>query len=92
MRWTLLTQFFQCIVTGHDIENPKPHPEILLRAAHLLGVEPSACLVFEDAMSGVDAGLAAGMKVVGVGNPAQLPNAPETLTDYSRIDLNDLLN
>lgn len=87
-----LTHFFQCIVTGHDIENPKPHPEIFLRAANLLGVEPSACLVFEDAVSGVDAGLAAGMKVVGVGNPEQLPNAPETLTDYSRIDLNALLN
>jgi beta-phosphoglucomutase len=57
---------FRAIVDGHQVSSPKPHPEIYLRAADLLGVAPEHCVVFEDSETGVQAGLAAGMRVVGV--------------------------
>jgi beta-phosphoglucomutase family hydrolase len=61
-----LRGYFSAIVDGHQVANPKPHPEVYLRAAELLGVAPECCVVFEDSHAGVQAGLAAGMRVVGV--------------------------
>jgi mannitol-1-/sugar-/sorbitol-6-phosphatase len=49
-----------------EIQNGKPHPEGFLRAAELLGVPAHECVVFEDTRPGIDAGLAAGMQVVGI--------------------------
>jgi beta-phosphoglucomutase family hydrolase len=63
---TGLRRFFPVIVNGHEVTNPKPHPEIYLRAAGLLGVPPAECVVFEDSYTGVEAGRAAGMRVVGI--------------------------
>jgi len=61
-----LRSFFQVIVDGMQVDRPKPHPEIYLKAAERLGIEPSRCVVFEDSPSGVAAARAAGAKVVGV--------------------------
>jgi sugar-phosphatase len=49
-----------------EIQHGKPHPEGFLRAAELLGVPAHECVVFEDTRPGIDAGLAAGMQVVGI--------------------------
>ncbi len=57
---------FQAIVTGLDIEHKKPAPDIFLKAAQLIGVDPDRCLVVEDAISGVTAGKAAGAKVLAL--------------------------
>lgn len=57
--------YFQAIVDGHQVLNPKPDPEIYLKVAGILGVAPANCIVFEDSHTGVEAGLAAGMRVVG---------------------------
>src|SRR3984885_7212626 len=54
------------IVPIDEIRNGKPDPEGFLRAAEQLGVAPEDCLVFEDTRPGIDAGLCAGMKVVGL--------------------------
>ena len=77
---------FDAVVTGADIERPKPDPEIFLLGAKRLGVEPSRCLVFEDAESGVEAALAAGMDCIGVGEKELLPRAPATMKDYASLD------
>ncbi len=61
-----LREYFSAIVDGHQVANPKPNPEVYLRAAELLGVAPEYCVVFEDSHAGVQAGIAAGMRVVGV--------------------------
>jgi beta-phosphoglucomutase family hydrolase len=61
-----LRDSFRAVVNGHDVERPKPFPDIFLRAAELLGVEPLRCIVFEDSLTGVAAARAAGMRVVGV--------------------------
>lgn len=62
---------FQAVVCGDDpaVRNGKPAPDIYLEAARRLGVHPSECLVFEDAMSGVRSGKAAGCRVVAVPDP-----------------------
>src|SRR5213596_2693485 len=61
-----LTPFFDGIVTGDEIERGKPDPDIYLRAADKLGVAVNECLVVEDALSGVAAGNAAGMRVAAI--------------------------
>lgn len=61
-----LTRFFGVIVTGDEVEHGKPHPEIYLRAAEKLGVPPEDCLVVEDALSGITAAKAAGMRVAAI--------------------------
>jgi beta-phosphoglucomutase len=62
-----LRPLFRVIVNGHQVTNPKPHPEIYLRAAEGLQAPPEDCIVFEDSYTGVASGLAAGMRVIGVG-------------------------
>lgn len=57
---------FRAVVDGHQVRNPKPHPDVYLRAAELLGVAPPNCIVFEDSHSGVAAAVAAGMRVIGL--------------------------
>lgn len=57
---------FDVVVTADDVRWGKPHPEVYLKAAAGLGVDPSACVVFEDAVVGVRAARAAGMRVIGV--------------------------
>jgi sugar-phosphatase len=54
------------IISGDQVKRGKPDPEPYRRGAELLGVQPQDCLVFEDAPSGVRAGIAAGCKVLGV--------------------------
>jgi beta-phosphoglucomutase len=61
-----LAQHFLIVVTADDVRRRKPDPEVYLRAADGVGVEPGACLVFEDAVMGVAAARAAGMRVIGV--------------------------
>ena len=57
---------FKAVVTADDVVHGKPAPDIFLLAARLLGVDPTRCLVFEDAEPGIKAALAAGMQVVRV--------------------------
>ncbi len=59
-------QHFEVIVSVEDVRRGKPDPEVYLKAAAGLGVEPGACLVFEDAVVGVQAARAAGMRVIGI--------------------------
>jgi beta-phosphoglucomutase len=61
-----LRPYFGAIVDGHQVSRPKPYPDIYLRAADRLAVAPANCIVFEDSHSGVQAAVAAGMRVIGV--------------------------
>lgn len=61
-----IRHYFSAIVSADDVAESKPHPEVFLKAAHLLEVDPSACIVFEDAPKGVEAAARAGMKSVAL--------------------------
>ncbi|MDD5348571.1 MAG: beta-phosphoglucomutase [Chthoniobacteraceae bacterium] len=86
-----LAPLFDRVVTGDEVAKAKPNPEIFLLGASRLGMESAACVVFEDAPSGVDAALAAGMSCVGVGSAEQLPLAPSHIQDYCEIDMDALI-
>lgn len=62
----LSADFFDALVTGSEVERKKPFPDIYLRAASKLGIEPSRCLVVEDAVNGIIAGRAAGARCLGI--------------------------
>jgi beta-phosphoglucomutase family hydrolase len=66
-----LTALFPVVVTADDVIHGKPSPDMFLLAAKRMGVEPTKCLVFEDAEPGIQAARAAGMDVVRV------PSRPE---------------
>jgi HAD superfamily hydrolase (TIGR01509 family) len=61
-----LHPFFRSVITGSEVLDGKPEPEIFHRSADALGTPASACLVIEDSRPGVTAALAAGMQVVAV--------------------------
>lgn len=83
-----LRQYFHVIVDGHQVEHPKPHPEIYLKAAELLGIEARNCVVFEDSFSGIQAARAAGARVVGLKTTHQdLPDTDLAIDDFLSPEL-----
>lgn len=67
-----LKGYFEAIMSGEDVENGKPAPDIFLKASEQLNVESSSCLVIEDSMHGVKAAKSAGMKCIGFKSPNSL--------------------
>ena len=63
---TGLDTLFDAVVCGDDVSHGKPDPEVFLKAASFLGLEPSSSIVIEDAFAGIEAARRGGMKVVGV--------------------------
>lgn len=81
-----LRQAFDAVADGHEVTRSKPHPDIFLAAARKLGLDPEDCLVIEDAVSGVEAARAAGMRVVGVGPAAAHPGVLRGLASLLEWD------
>ncbi len=83
-----LNEAMESMLSEQDVSQHKPHPEVYLKSAQRLGVLPSQCIVFEDSVSGVRAGLAAGMKVVGVTTShtaGELPPCSAYISDYQGL-------
>jgi len=79
---------FRVVLGANEVARPKPHPEIYLRAAELLGVAPSACVVFEDSYAGVEAARAAGARIVGLQTTHErLPGADLLIQDFRAPEL-----
>lgn len=83
-----LGDFFDAIADGTDITNSKPDPEVFLKSAEKLGIEPSECAVVEDARAGIEAAKAAGMTALALFGDAK--DCGEE--DYNLSGFADLLN
>jgi HAD superfamily hydrolase (TIGR01509 family) len=82
---------FDALVTGSDVTNKKPDPEIFLKAATKMGVEPGKCIVLEDAKSGIAAAKAAGMTCIGITSAFSRSELSETDVDYVIDDIRDAM-
>ncbi|MGC9772854.1 beta-phosphoglucomutase [Fervidobacterium islandicum] len=77
-----IKDMFDAIIDGTKITKAKPDPEVFLKAAQELNVRPEECCVFEDAVAGIEAAKAAGMKVIGVGDPSILKGADKVIQSF----------
>jgi kojibiose phosphorylase len=84
--------FLNSISDGYSVEAPKPAPDLFLHAARSLGLHPEECVVAEDAEAGIDAGIAAGMKTIGIGPMARVGKADIVLENgFDGITLADII-
>ncbi|KZK74876.1 MAG: beta-phosphoglucomutase [Pelodictyon luteolum] len=87
-----LENAFSAIVCADDVPHGKPAPDIFLRAAELVGAHPSSCVVFEDALPGLEAAKSAGMAAVGVTTTnsatelAGFDNVVRVIDDFTGLD------
>ena len=84
-----LRRFFPVAVSAEDVVHGKPAPDIFLRTAELLKVDPERCWVVEDSVAGVEGALAAGMRVIGITNTlsaAQIKRATHVVDTYQEIE------
>lgn len=82
---------FDAIVDGNKVANAKPDPEVFLNAAREVGIAPADCIVFEDAVAGVQAALNAKMKCVGIGQADVLGHAHLVVANFENTTLDALL-
>jgi beta-phosphoglucomutase len=85
-----LLYIFDAIVDGTRVSKAKPDPQVFLTGAAMLGVEPSSCVVFEDAIAGIEAAHRAGMKCVGIGSPGLLSDADLIIDGFKNFNPDDL--
>jgi beta-phosphoglucomutase len=86
-----IAHLLDVVIDGNVVSKSKPDPEVFIRGAEALNVSPSATIVFEDAVSGVDAARAGGFSCVGIGLPEDLKQADFVVPDLSFITI-ELLN
>jgi beta-phosphoglucomutase len=85
-----IRQYFDVLVHSKDVTHGKPDPEVYLKAAAKLGVEPGNCIVIEDSLPGVQAGLNAGMKVIGITTthtPDELHSTHLVIRDFEELTI-----
>ncbi|GAB7256881.1 beta-phosphoglucomutase [Polaribacter sp. OB-PA-B3] len=81
-----LLHYFDTIVDGNNVTKAKPDPEVFLLAAKQLNVLPENCVVFEDAVAGVEAANAANMVSIGIGDNKVLTEAQFNFVDFTEIN------
>jgi len=87
-----LRPYFRAVVDGDQVVNPKPHPDVYLKAAKLLDADPAECVVYEDSHSGAAAAVAAGMRVIGVRTTyVNLPGTCLNVDNFLSGDLEEWL-
>ncbi len=86
-----IRQLFDAVADGNIINKAKPDPEVFLKAAEMLRANPVSCVVFEDAVAGVQAAISAGMMCVGVGSPSILTKADFVVSGLDEMNLTKLL-
>lgn len=94
LKSTRLESFFDVILDGSAPGKAKPHPECFLMAASALHLMPSECIVFDDALRGIQAARNGGFHIIGVGKPEHLPDVQVLISgfeDYKPADIMDMV-
>jgi HAD superfamily hydrolase (TIGR01509 family) len=90
-----ITDYFDAILDSSHVTTGKPDPEVYIKASKALGKQPESCIVFEDSVSGVQAGLAAGATVIGVSSThtkEELSSCHLVIDDFRELDIQQLQN
>ena len=85
-----ISQKFDAIIDGNKVSKAKPDPEVFLKGAIELGIDPQYCLVFEDAQAGIDAARNGGMHIIGIGQPENLTNAEFVIPGFETMNMDQL--
>ena len=85
-----LLSYFDVLVDGNSVTKAKPDPEVFLIAAKKMNVKPEGCIVFEDAVAGIQAANTASMTSIGIGDAKILSEADYNFNDFTEISLDFL--
>ena len=85
-----LVNMFDAVIDGNKVSKAKPDPEVFLKGAEELGIPPANCVVFEDAIAGIEAAKNGGMKAVGVGSPDVLTEADMVISGLNEMTIEKL--
>jgi len=87
-----IRELFDAIADGNNVTEAKPNPEVFIKAAEMVGIKPGKCVVFEDAVAGVQAALNAGMMCIGVGSSKILKKAHFVVHGLNEMNLSKLIS
>jgi beta-phosphoglucomutase len=87
-----IRELFDAIADGNNVTEAKPNPEVFIKAAEMVGINPGKCVVFEDAVAGVQAALNAGMMCIGVGSSKILIKAHFVVHGLNEMNLSKLIS
>jgi beta-phosphoglucomutase len=82
-----ISDLFDAVADGNIVKRAKPDPEVFIKAAELVDIKPERCVVFEDAVAGVQAAINAGMMCIGVGSPEILQKAHFVISGLNEMNL-----
>jgi len=85
-----ITHLFDAVIDGNKVSKAKPDPEVFLKGAEALNVAPAECVVFEDAIAGIEAAINGGMKSVGIGSPDVLGKADLVVSGLNEMSIEKL--
>jgi beta-phosphoglucomutase len=85
-----MIEYFDVIIDGNNITKGKPDPQVFLMGAEATNCNPADCVVFEDAVAGVQAGKVGGMRVIGVGDSVILHEADFVIKGFEEMTIDRL--
>lgn len=91
LKGTGIIDYFEVIMDGTNVTKGKPDPEVFLKGALNLGLEPKECIVFEDAARGVEAALNGGFYAVGIGEKSSLGAAHLVIPGFADIGFDEII-
>ena len=85
-----IDHLFDVVIDGNKVSKPKPDPEVFLEGAKELHIAPENCVVFEDAIAGIEAAISGGMRSVGIGSPEVLGRADMVVSGLDKMSIEKL--
>lgn len=86
-----LLNYFDHVIDGNKVSKAKPDPEVFIKAASEMGVQPGECIVFEDAEAGIEAALNGSFHVVGIGDKKTLNKAEMVIPGFKNTKIDTFL-